>query len=311
MNAIVEFPALASLDRMKQIDLEYDPELRTLFSWMKPEPRPCFNKEFLEDVSKFESNLEMHQGWIGYRGQPHRIDYMVFGSRVEGVFNLGGDLSMFIQSIMRGDHATLAHYANLCVDNMHRRIVGFGADVSTISLVQGKAFGGGFECALASDTIVAEKSATFSLPEVLFNMFPGMGAVSLLGRRMGLRRAEEVVMSGQVFTAAEMHDLGVVDVLADDGMGTDIVRGLIRARQKRQNSYRAMARAKREYQPVPLSEMKAIVGIWVEAVLQLDARDLRMMARLVKAQDRLIARTPKRSKWTKCSRHRSPLASNA
>ena len=109
---------------------------------------------------------------------------------------------------------------------------------------------------------------------------------------MGLRRAEEVVMSGQVFTAGEMHDLGVVDVLADDGMGTDIVRGLIRSRQKRQNSYRAMARAKREYQAVPLAEMKAIVGIWVEAVLQLEARDMRMMARLVKAQDRLTERTP-------------------
>ena len=175
---------------------------------------------------------------------------------------------------------------------MHRRISGFGADISTISLVQGKAFGGGFECALASDMIVAEKSATFSLPEVLFNMFPGMGALSLLGRRMGLRRAEEVVMSGQVFTAAEMHDMGVVDVLADDGMGTDVVRGLIRSRQKRQNSYRAMARAKRAYQAVPLAEMKAIVGIWVEAVLQLEARDMRMMARLVKAQDRLIALTP-------------------
>ncbi len=292
MNAIVEFPALASLDRMKQFDLEYDPELRTVFSWMKPEPRPCFNREFLEDVRKFESTLETHQGWIGYRGQPHRVDYAVFGSRVEGVFNLGGDLSMFIQSIMRRDHATLEYYANLCVDNMHRRISGFGADISTISLVQGKAFGGGFECALASDMIVAEKSATFSLPEVLFNMFPGMGALSLLGRRMGLRRAEEVVMSGQVFTAAEMHDMGVVDVLADDGMGTDVVRGLIRSRQKRQNSYRAMARAKRAYQAVPLAEMKAIVGIWVEAVLQLEARDMRMMARLVKAQDRLIALTP-------------------
>jgi len=292
MNAIVEFPALASLDRMKQFDLEYDPELRTLFSWMKPAPRPCFNKEFLEDVAKFEGMLETHQGWIAYRGQPHRVDYAVFGSRVEGVFNLGGDLSMFIQSIMRRDNKTLEHYANLCVDNMHRRIGGFGADISTVSLVQGKAFGGGFECALASDTIVAEKSATFCLPEVLFNMFPGMGALSLLARRIGLRRAEEVIMSGQVYTAAEMHDLGVVDVLVDDGMGPDTIRGLIRTRQKRQNSYRAMARAKREYQQVPHAEMRAIVGVWVEAVLELEARDLRMMARLVKAQDRLIALTP-------------------
>jgi DSF synthase len=291
MNAIVEFPALASLDRMKQFDLEYDPDLRTLFSWMKPAPRPCFNREFLEDVVRFEGALEERQGWIAYRSQPHRVDYAVFGSRIEGIFNLGGDLSMFIQSILRKDHAELKRYANLCVDNMHRRIRGFGADIATISLVQGKAFGGGFECALASDTIVAESSATFSLPEVLFNMFPGMGALSLLGRRIGLRKAEEIIMSGQVFTAKEMHELGVVDVLVDDGMGVDTIRGIVRTRQKRQNSYRAMARAKREYQSIPHSEMRSIVSVWVEAVLQLESRDLRMMARLVKAQDRLTERT--------------------
>ena len=291
MNAIVEFPALASLDRMKQFDLEYDPDLRTLFSWMKPAPRPCFNREFLDDVVRFEGALEERQGWIAYRSQPHRVDYAVFGSRIEGIFNLGGDLSMFIQSILRKDHAELERYANLCVDNMHRRIRGFGADIATISLVQGKAFGGGFECALASDTIVAERSATFSLPEVLFNMFPGMGALSLLGRRIGLRKAEEIIMSGQVFTAKEMHELGVVDVLVDDGMGVDTIRGIVRTRQKRQNSYRAMARAKREYQPIPHSEMRSIVSVWVEAVLQLESRDLRMMARLVKAQDRLSERT--------------------
>jgi len=291
MNAIVEFPALAAFDRMKQFELDYDPELRTLFSWMKPSPRPCFNKELLEEVLKFEGKLEEHGGWIAYRGQPHRVDYAVFGSRVDGVFNLGGDLSLFIQSIMRKDQGELERYGNLCVDNMYRRISSFNADIATISLIQGKAFGGGFECALASETIVAERSATFSLPEVLFNMFPGMGALSLLARRIGLRKAEEIIMSGEVFSAEYMHKLGVVDMLVDDGMGVDSVRGLVRSRQRRQNSYRAMMRAKREYQAVPHAEMRSIVAVWVDAVLRLDTRDLRMMARLVKAQDRLLART--------------------
>jgi len=66
---------------------------------------------------------------------------------------------------------------------MFRRVRGFGADVVTYSLVQGRAFGGGFECALASEIIVAERGATMSFPEVLFNMFPGMGALSLLVTR--------------------------------------------------------------------------------------------------------------------------------
>jgi DSF synthase len=216
----------------------------------------------------------------------------VFGSHVNGVFNLGGDLSMFIQSIMRKDRDQLLRYGHLCVDNMLRRINGFGADIATFSLVQGKAFGGGFECALASDVIVAERSATFSLPEVLFNMFPGMGALSLIARRIGLRKAEEIIMSGQVYTAKDMHDFGIVDEVTEDGAGEDAVRRIIRSRQKRHNSFRAMARAKREYQRVPREEMRAIVGVWVDAVLQLESRDLRMMARLVKAQDRLMNQVP-------------------
>ena len=207
---------------------------------MKPSPRPCFNRELLEEVVKFEGKLEEHSGWIAYRGQPHRVDYAVFGSRVDGVFNLGGDLSLFIQSIMRKDQRELERYGNLCVDNMYRRICSYNAEIATISLVQGKAFGGGFKVALASDTIVAERSATFSLPEVLFNMFPGMGALSLLARRIGLRKAEEIIMSGEVYSAEYMHKAGVVDMLVDDGMGVDAVRGVdLRSRQRRQNSYRA------------------------------------------------------------------------
>ena len=46
----------------------------------------------------------------------------------------------------------------------------------TIALVQGDALGGGFECALAHDLIIAERSAKLGLPEVLVNLFPGIGA---------------------------------------------------------------------------------------------------------------------------------------
>jgi DSF synthase len=50
--------------------------------------------------------------------------------------------------------------------------------VITASLVQGRALGSGFECALASDVIVAETGARMGFPEVLFNLFPGMGPLA-------------------------------------------------------------------------------------------------------------------------------------
>jgi DSF synthase len=289
MNTVSDFPALANTKSGRQIDVEYDEETSTMYLWMKPSPRPCFNPEILEELERFESRVEQHQGWIQHAGRECKVENAVFGSRTDGVFNLGGDLSLFIQAILRKDRQSLAYYGALCVDIMFRRISGLGSGVVGYSLVQGKAFGGGFECALASEVIVAERSSTMSFPEVLFNMFPGMGALSLLGRRIGLRKAEEIMMSGQVYTAKQMYDLGVVDEITEDGTGLEVTRAMIKARQRKRNSYRAMSIAKREFQPVSHAEMKAIVEIWVDAAMRLETRDLRMMGRLVRAQDKLAA----------------------
>jgi len=289
MNAVVDFPTLVVPKHLTQLELEFDAELKTLFSWMKPAPRPCFNPVLLEEIQRSEQALELHQGHFQSSGRLERVNYMVFGSRIPGVFNLGGDLNMFIEAIMRKDRDLLAYYAHLCVDNQYRRATGYGAQITTVSLLQGKALGGGFEAALACDVIIAERSATVSFPEILFNLFPGMGALSFLGRRIGLKKAEDIINSGQVFAAKEMQELGIIDDVVEDGLGLAATRAFIQNRQRRQNAYRALQRAKLHFQPVQLSELKAIVDIWVDAAMHLETRDLRMMARLVRAQDKLLA----------------------
>jgi DSF synthase len=287
MNAVVDFPTLADPSTLRHAEVEFDRDTSTMYWWMKPSPRPCFNAELLHESTVFEGRIEQHQGWIHVDGCELRIENAVYGSRIPGIFNLGGDLAMFVQAIAGKDRGRLQRYGHACVDNMYRRITGYGAQVGTFSLVQGKAFGGGFECALASEVIVAERSATFSFPEALFNMFPGMGAVALLGRRVGMRVSDEIIMSGKVYSAEEMHRLGVVDHVADDGAGTELVAYLIKSRQRRRNAYRAMSAAKRHFQPVTHEELRAVVEVWVDAVLQLENRDLRLMARLARAQDRV------------------------
>lgn len=289
MNAVVDFPTLTTLKSYTQLELEFDSELKTLFSWMRPAPRPCFNAALLQEIQHCERALELHQGHFHDSGRLERVSYIVFGSRIPGVFNLGGDLSMLIDAIMRKDRDLLAHYANLCVDNQYRRATGFGAQITTVSLLQGKALGGGFEAALATDLIVAERSVSLSFPETLFNLFPGMGAISFLGRRIGLRKAEEIINSGGVFSAKDMFELGVIDEVVEDGLGLEATRRLIQNRLRRQNAYRAMQRAKLHFEPVQLSELRAIVDVWVDAAMQLESRDLRMMARLVRAQDKLLS----------------------
>ena len=287
MNAIVEFPVFDSRTKYETIQLDISREIRTLFAWMSPPGRACFTSQMVQEIHAFESLLESHQGNVFDGASQTQIEHVVFASNTPGVYNLGGDLEMFINAILRRDRKTIEYYGQLCLDCAFRRHTGFGAGITTIALVQGKALGGGFESALACNFIVAEKSATFGLPEVLFNLFPGMGALTFLARRVGLRRAEEICLSGETYSAREMHTAGIVDELVDDGDGVSAVREFISRRSRHTKAHRAIARARSMVNPIERSELDSIVQVWADAAMALEAKDLRMMSRLVRAQDKL------------------------
>ena len=94
--------------------------------------------------------------------------------------------------------------------------------------MQGDALGGGFECALSSSVLIAEEDARMGFPEILFNLFPGMGAYSFLSRKVGRRITEELITSGAIYTARELYDLGVVDVITPTGTGEAAVESFVR-----------------------------------------------------------------------------------
>jgi len=215
------------------------------------------------------------------------VNYYVTSSRTPRVFNLGGDLALFVLLIKSRDRDALAHYAKLCIDIIYPRSQSFFSPTLTkIALVQGDALGGGFECALASDLIVAEESAQLGFPEILFNLFPGMGAYSLLSRRIGMRAAEDLILSGRILTAAKLHEMGVVDVLCKDGEGASAVREWISRNAKRRNGLQAAFCGRRRVNPVTREELDAITNVWVDAAFRLGDRDLKMMSRIVRAQMR-------------------------
>src|SRR4030095_985412 len=127
----------------------------------------------------------------------------------------------------------LLTYGRACIDVLYRNYVGHDLPVTTVSLVQGECLGGGFEAALSSDVIVAEKSARFGFPEILFNLFPGMGAYSFLDRKIGQKGAEELLTSGKIYSADEMFDKGVIDMVVEDGQGEAGGNDLIKKRARR------------------------------------------------------------------------------
>jgi DSF synthase len=158
---------------------------------------------------------------------------------------------------------------------------------STFFTVQGECLGGGFEAALSSDVIVAEKSARFGFPEILFNLFPGMGAYSFLDRKIGQHRAEELISSGKIYSADEMQAFGVVDAVAEDGQGEAEVAALIRRRSRSRNGLAALAATRRRVHSITFDELLDVVQIWTDAALRLNLRDLKLMQRLVSRQNGL------------------------
>jgi DSF synthase len=270
-----------------QYETEFEPATATAWGYFNPKGVACYSLGLLKDMRTHDERLGANRGRVEIDGEMREVNYYVTTSRTPRVFNLGGDLALFVLLIKSRDREALAHYAKLCIDIIYPRSQSFFSPTLTkISLVQGDALGGGFECALASDLIVAEESAQLGFPEILFNLFPGMGAYSLLSRRIGMRAAEELILSGRILSAAKLHEMGVVDVLCKDGEGQTAVREWIAANAKRRNGMQAAFCARRRVNAVTREELDAITDVWVDAAFRLGDRDLKMMSRIVRAQMR-------------------------
>ena len=268
----------------QQTDIEFDPKQKVLWTVTKPMGIPCCNQNMVEEFRHSFQQLQESGGEHLHEGEWHPVLYSVVASRHPTVFNLGGDLELLLKILRNRDRAALEQYAQLCVDTMHMRIRHYDAPMITISLVQGDALGGGFEFALASDLIVAEQGVRMGLPEVMFNLFPGMGAYSLLARKVGAKLAEEMMMSGNIYQSEDLHRMGIVDILAPRGEGEKAVDEFIRKRGRRFNAIRSIYQCRQHFNPVTLAELKNIGNLWIDAVMRLDESDMHIMSQLLNAQ---------------------------
>ena len=286
--SVIQGTNAASLPKRQyhQIDLEYHTASNALWTYMKPLGVPCFNLGMVEELHQTFAEVQRNKGKFFHGDGWSPVDYFVIASRHPCTFNLGGDLALFIQLIKARDRQALMNYAKLCVDGIYTRLCNYNASAMTISLVQGDALGGGFEFALSSNIIVAERGVRMGFPEIIFNLFPGMGAYSLLSRRVGMRTAEKMMISGNTYLAEDLEKLGVVDLVVPQGEGAKAVFEMIQKQSKRLNGLRAIYECRRHTHPVSYKELLDITSIWVESALQLTDKDLHMMNRLVHSQRR-------------------------
>lgn len=267
---------------LRELDVHYEDEFQTLWTFMRPEGRPSFTPTMLGD-------FEAWQGLIARGFGPDKVPlrYLVLGSRAPGVFCFGGDLKLFKQLIEARDRDGLVHYGHRCCAILHRNIQTLDIPMLTIGLVEGAALGGGFEALLSFDYIVAERGATFGLPEIMFGLFPGMGAHALLSRKLGSAMAERLITSNETYTAEAMYDLGLVHQLAEPGEGLEACRDFIRKAERRHAGLVNARKAMKVSWHLELDELNRITELWADAALQLREQDLKVMSRLVSAQVKL------------------------
>lgn len=272
-----------AFQNFKHLEVKVVPEQNAVWLYFDSQPRSCFTLTLLQELDEFQSILKNRNGKLPHEGKLIDIEFNVITSR-HPVFSFGGDLEHFIKCIEKRDRENLRNYAKYCINAVYFNNVGRELGLTTISLIHGSALGGGFEAALSSNVLIAERQAELGFPEVLFNLFPGMGAYNLLAQRVNLSMVEKIMLSGRLYSAEELHDIGIIDVLVEQGEGEAAVGSYIRSNRNRLHSLRAIRKIRDCVNPLNYQQLIDIGDIWVETAMNLSEKEIRVMSRLVNSQ---------------------------
>lgn len=274
-----------------KLDISYNMDSRALMFSMARSGLPSFTPELLKDIDGFQKRLQQFITNITQTESESPVRFLVHASSYQGIFNLGGDLGFFVNCIRNQDRETLDAYAQLSIQVLFRNYRNLDTDLTTIALLEGSTIGAGFEAALSSDVIIAERGTEIGFPEVVFNMFPGMGAYSFLSRRLAPAQVERMIMSGEIYKAEALYELGVIDILAEPGKARESLQRFMDKHHKSSTTRHAVLQMRERVNPLNYPELKDIVDLWVESAMNLEEKNLKIMERLVKAQTRRVDKT--------------------
>ena len=263
----------------KTIRLEWSSDLRMLRARTAVKPIQCYSLAAMSEMQQMMDDITANPGLVRH---------LVVTSDVPRVFNFGGDLALFVLLVRAGDVDSLKLYGTRCVNLVWWMENAANLGIFTTVLSQGDTLGGGLESVLPFHRIIFEKSAQAGFPEVLFNLFPGMGAWDFTIRKAGFAVANEMILSGRLYSADELLSRRVIDVVAEDGQGEVALERAVREVDPRLRGRVAALRAQRLAAPIHYETLLAIVDQWAESALGLTDRDLRLMERLARAQARKV-----------------------
>lgn len=263
----------------RTLRLNWHAELAMLTVSMHVKPIQCYSLAAMTELQFVFDDVASYPGLVRH---------FVMASDVPRVFNFGGDLALFVLLVRSRDLDSLKMYGRRCVDLIWWLETAADRGLLTTGLVQGDSLGGGLENLLPLHRVICERSASAGFPEILFNLFPGMGAWNFIARKAGIAVANEMVLTGRLYSAEELLARGLVDVVVNDGDGDAALEQTVRAADPRWRGTVAALRARRMAAPISYETLIQIVDHWAETALALTDRDLRLMERLARAQIRKV-----------------------
>jgi enoyl-CoA hydratase / 3-hydroxyacyl-CoA dehydrogenase len=167
-------------------------------AWLANGQMNSIAPQVLEDLAKVWSAAEER----GLRA-------LVIASSNPFLFCAGADIKAFTQMDEQAGEALLRR-AHEVMRGMET------SSVATVAAVNGLAYGGGCELAMACDVRIAAQSAVFGQPEIKLGIIPGFGGTQRLPRLVGTNKALEMNLVGDAVMAAEAFDFGLVNRVVPD-----------------------------------------------------------------------------------------------
>ncbi|MFG2049599.1 enoyl-CoA-hydratase DpgD [Micromonospora sp. NPDC048935] len=161
-----------------------------------------------------QTHVELGAVWDEFDADD-QLRVAVLSGAGDRAFSVGQDLKELARLDGSGTHAGTSTFGSRGKPGWPRLTERFDLSKPVIAKVRGHAFGGGFELALACDVIVAERSASFALPEVRLGLIAGAGGVFRVTRQAPYRVAMGHLLTGRSMSAIRAYELGLVNEVVD------------------------------------------------------------------------------------------------
>ncbi|MBZ5546914.1 MAG: enoyl-CoA hydratase/isomerase family protein [Acidobacteriia bacterium] len=188
---------------------------------------------------------------------------VILYSTLKAGFSAGADLRELYQRMQGMEKGAAVRGVREFLERIHRVMNTLdAAPLTTIAAVHGVTFGGGFELALVSDIIVADRMARFCFPELRLGLIPGFGGIPRLKRDLGNAVVRDLLLTGRSFNVMKAQQIGLVSQIAAEGEALRVARAT--ASQVGKFDRRTATAAKEFMKPIPYDELKREIEIFCD-----------------------------------------------